>query len=147
MLRGVAGIGARFPFALLAVWLPVSPIGATEFNQVVAHVVDGDTFDLVDGTRIRVCGIDAPEDFEPGFQQSAAALEAIIQGRAVRCVQVGGGTVCDGRSKPTNGNRVVAQCFVNGKDIAEPMVDGGFACDWKKFSGGAYLSPGAKACP
>ena len=60
--------------------------------------------------------------------------------KTVRCIQVGQppGTVCDKRSKPTNRDRIVAQCFVDNHDIAEPMVKGGYACDWVKFSGGHY---------
>lgn len=136
--------GSILACALLA-W-PVASVGA-EFNQVVTHIVDGDTFDLADGTRIRVCGIDSPEDDEPGFHESAAALEAMIAGKSIRCVQVGAGTVCDGRSKPMSRERVVAQCFVDGQDIGVLMVKGGFACDWVRYSGGAYsASPGARRC-
>jgi endonuclease YncB( thermonuclease family) len=51
---------------------------------------------------------------------------------------MGEGTVCDGRSKPTSRDRVVAQCFLDKLDIAEEMVRSGTACDWPKFSGGHY---------
>jgi endonuclease YncB( thermonuclease family) len=121
---------------------------AAEFSLTVTNVIDGDTFDLSDGTRIRVCGIDAPEHDEAGFIEARAALEAIVGGKTVRCVQVDDGTVCDGRSKPTNNRRVVAQCYVDGNDIALPLVRNGFACDWVKFSGGHYSEPGSgKECP
>jgi micrococcal nuclease len=65
-------------------------------------------------------------------------MRALDEGRRVRCVQVGGGTPCDGRSRPTSGNRTVAQCFVGDLDIAAEMIRGGHACDWPKFSGGYY---------
>jgi endonuclease YncB( thermonuclease family) len=66
----------------------------------------------------------------------------------VRCVQVGNGTVCDGRSKPTNRDRVVAQCFVDDIDVAAVLVERGLACDWKTFSGAYYSRDGkGRACP
>lgn len=62
----------------------------------------------------------------------------LIAGRDVRCIRIGEGSVCDGRSKPTNNCRVVAQCFSEGSDIAGEMIAAGAACDWPKFSGGHY---------
>lgn len=69
----------------------------------------------------------------------------MIEGKLIRCVPVGQGTVCDGRSEPKSHGRTVAQCFVAGADIAARMVHAGQACDWRKFSGGAY--PGGAVCP
>lgn len=103
----------------------------------IDHVTDGDTFALA-GLNIRICGIDAPERGQPGADAATQALEALIGDRSVTCVPVGAGSVCDGRSETINRNRVVAQCFVDGSDIAAEMVQSGHACDWVKFSGGAY---------
>jgi hypothetical protein len=38
--------------------------------------------------------------------EAKAALTSLIGGKDVRCVQVGSGTPCDGRSRPTNRNRI-----------------------------------------
>ena len=38
----------------------------------------------------------------------------------------------------TSYDRIVAQCFVHGRDLAEEMVSAGQARDWVAFSGGAY---------
>ena len=118
---------------------------AAEFSGSVDKIADGDTFWICDATachKIRVCGINAPERGEPGYHESGEALRKLVEGKAVRCIQVGNGTPCDGRSKPTNYNRIVAQCFVDGADIAASMIEQGFACDWIKFSGGAYSNNG-----
>ena len=107
----------------------------------VGEIADGDTFTLCDGddcTKIRLCGIDAPERAETGAREATDALTTIISGKYVRCIPVGRGSVCDGRSKPTNSGRVVAQCYVDSTDIAAEMVKVGHACDWRKFSGGHY---------
>lgn len=136
---------------LVAIALWTSTASATEVSGSVDKIVDGDTFWLCEATichKIRVCGINAPERGDPGYRDSAAALEAIVKGRAIRCIQVGNGTPCDGRSKPFNRDRIVAQCFADGVDIAAPMVEQGFACDWVKFSGGRYSNGSSgKPCP
>ena len=130
--------------AVVLCWATVAAYAA-EFSGSVDKIADGDTFWVCDATachKIRLCGADAPEKGEPGYQPSAEALRRLVEGKVVRCIQVGNGTPCDGRSKPTNYDRIVAQCFVDGADIAVPMVEQGFACDWVKFSGGAYSKKG-----
>jgi endonuclease YncB( thermonuclease family) len=124
--------------------MPAVTYGA-ELSGSADKIADGDTFWICDWRachKIRLCGADAPEKGEPGYERSAQALRQLVDGKVVRCVQVGNGTPCDGRSKPTNYDRIVAQCFVEGTDIAVPMVEQGFACDWVKFSGGAYSQGG-----
>ncbi len=88
---------------------------AAEFSGLVDKIIDGDTLWVCEATachKIRVCGINAPEKGEPGYQKSGEALKRLVQGKPVHCIQVGNGTPCDGRSKPTNHDRIVAQCFV-----------------------------------
>jgi len=116
------------------------------------YVADGDTFDMAlpdHIVKVRICGIDAPESGEPGSKEAWSKLSALVHGKTVSCVQVNSapGTVCDGRSKTTNRDRIVAQCFVDGRDIASDLVQAGVACDWPKFSGGHYQRvPGARIC-
>jgi endonuclease YncB( thermonuclease family) len=62
----------------------------------------------------------------------------MIEGKTVHCLQVGEGTVCDGRSRPTSRDRIVAPRFLDRVDIAEQMTRSGTACDWPKFLGGRY---------
>lgn len=129
---------------ILAIW--AVPTLAADFTGSVTRIVDGDTFDI-GKTRIRVCGIDAPERGEAGYSEATAALRDIVQGQTVQCTQVGSGTACDGRSLPTNRGRIVAQCFVGSTDIADMLVEAGHACDWVKFSGGHYSRNSGKPCP
>lgn len=137
-MRSVAGlvvIAGLFP-AMFA-----DAVGAADIVGTVTKTVDGDTFDMRAGTgtvRIRFCGIDAPERGQPGGREATTALMRMIDGKQVRCVPVGQGTPCDGRSKPTNRDRIVAQCFLGDVDIAYEMVVARHACDWAKFSGGHY---------
>jgi endonuclease YncB( thermonuclease family) len=125
---------------VVALMLPL-PALATDYLGKVTSVVDGDTFTMESNSgkvRVRICGIDAPERGQPGYGQAAGVLANMIEGKIVHCLQVGEGTVCDGRSKPNNRDRVVAQCFIDKHDIAEEMARSGTACDWPKFSGGHY---------
>ncbi len=88
--------------------------------------------------RVRLCGIDAPDRRHRGYGEAKAALGALVVGRQVRCVVVGGGTPCDGRSKARVGKRVIGQCFAGQMDLAAEMVRRGHACDWPRYSGGWY---------
>ena len=130
----------RILIAIVAAFIASQAMAADYLGKVLA-VSDGDTFTMeADGgkVRVRICGIDAPERGQAGYGQAAGALSNMIEGKTVHCLQVGEGTVCDGRSKPTNRDRIVAQCFLDAVDIAEQMIRSGTACDWPKFSGGKY---------
>lgn len=97
----------------------------------VTHIVDGDTF-FIGKTRIRLCGIDAPVQGHPGYRLSAKYLQRMIEGKTVRCIPVGAGAACVGRSMPQTHNRRVAQCFLEWTDLADEMVKAGHAKDWRR---------------
>jgi endonuclease YncB( thermonuclease family) len=121
---------------------------AKEIAGVASRVIDGDTLYICDAAlceKIRICGINAPERREKGGREATSAMRAIAADNQIRCVPVGEGTVCDGRSKRTSRDRIVAQCFVGKFDIAELLVKQGYACDWAKFSGGYYSREGQGA--
>jgi endonuclease YncB( thermonuclease family) len=128
--------------------LSVKGASAADLIGTVESVKDGDDVRVCSEGRcvdIRLCGIDAPER----HKEKSGAREALVQltlGKRVRCVRVGEGSVCDGRSKATSRKRVVAQCFVDQEDVAGVMTKAGHACDWEKFSGGHYRRLGGKAC-
>jgi endonuclease YncB( thermonuclease family) len=136
---------------LIASRLFVISVRAAEFIDGAGKVVDGDTLWVCSNfecQKFRICGVNAPEVGEPGYAEARGALSNLVKGKTVRCVQVGGGTPCDGRSKPTNRDRIVAQCFADGSDVAKHLVEEGFACDWTKFSGAHYSQDGkGKICP
>src|SRR6266540_28802 len=89
---------------LLIFWTAgIAASHAAEFSGRAAAIPDGDDIELCDDsgscTRIRLCGIDAPEQGCPGYAEARAALRVLVEGKRVRCIQVGAGTVCDGRSR------------------------------------------------
>ena len=124
---------------------------ALELYGTADRIVDGDTLWVCDQAachKIRLCGVNAPEKGAGSYHDSKAALADLIKGKNVCCLQVSRGTPCDGRSKPINRDRIVAQCFVGDLDIAGALVASGLACDWVKFSGGVYArDANGKACP
>jgi endonuclease YncB( thermonuclease family) len=108
-----------------------------------AAIIDGDTIE-VSSRRIRLAGIDAPEDeircsrhgkpWNCG-DDSTAELRRLTEGREVGCVSI----YCDPHG------RYVAICLMDGRDIAEEMVRGGWAVDWPKYSNGRYAPVQAEA--
>lgn len=50
----------------------------------VRYVIDGDTFDIVGGERVRLLGVDTPERDECYYQESTEFVRLAIQDRSVR---------------------------------------------------------------
>ena len=79
-------------FAILAIALGAFVLvtrGNSKQNAVVARVIDGDTIELVDGTRVRLVQIDTPEKHVEcyGDQASALTRRLIPTGTHVRIEQ------------------------------------------------------------
>ncbi|MFC3208859.1 hypothetical protein [Aquamicrobium soli] len=95
----------------------------------------------VAGRRVMLCGVSfsKPASMEPLVREQARSS---FQNSEVDCVQVGGGTPCDGRSAPVFEGGPVVQCRgSDGSDIAQVLSESGYLCDVPAQSGGAY-----KAC-
>jgi endonuclease YncB( thermonuclease family) len=109
-----------------------------------ASVIDGDTLEI-DGTRIRVFGIDAPEsdqlcrDEDSNLyrcgQKASNALFDFIARRSVNCVEV----------DRDRYKRAVSVCTVGETDIADWLVRNGLALDWPQYSKGDYAAAEAEA--
>lgn len=125
------------------VWGASPPRPAEKPVQGNARVVDGDTIEI-DGVRIRLEGIDAPEAGQTCARRligrwacGAAATEALtrlLDGRQVHC---------DPRGLDKY-NRVLAVCFVDGRDINAWLVREGLAWAFVRYSQ-AYVAEEAAA--
>lgn len=101
-------------------------------------VTDGDSL-KIDGNRVRLWGIDAPElgqrcawrdqPFDCG-RAAKDQLGKLVAGGQVECEPVDRDRDRDGRT--------VARCTVDSRDLAAEMVRLGWALDYRKYSGGAY---------
>ena len=96
------------------------------------RVIDGDTLDL-NGQRIRIEGIDAPEAAQTctgkaGLwrcgQAATDKLIALTDGRQVTCT----GSQDDGRG------RIIARCQAGGTDLGAAMTQSGHAWAFRKYS-------------
>ncbi len=97
----------------------------------VAYVIDGDTFRLENGERIRIAGIDAPET-QPGQARCRAEIalgkaataraRTLLDGRTVTILRVG-------RSY----NRTVARVRLAGRDVGSDLVATGAARWWPRW--------------
>lgn len=87
------------------------------------RVVDGDTL-VVDGARIRIWGIDAPESNQDGGAEATAALSEIIQEQEVSFSEVD-----QDRYK-----RTVAVIYVDGVDVGREMIARGFAWHYARYT-------------
>lgn len=111
---------------MLALLLLCGPAAAAGTVSGPATVIDGDTIE-VQGTRINLYGIDAPEtaqrcetangqEYRCG-SKAAQALRARIGGGAVTCERREGGVP----------GRVTGICHVHGEDLSAWMVGQGLA--------------------
>jgi micrococcal nuclease len=92
------------------------------------YVIDGDTI-VINGTHIRLAGIDAPEMDQPWGKKAKFAMIALCKGKIVTA------EIQEGLSY----DRIVAKCSLpDGTDLSAALVEQGLALDWAKFSGGAY---------
>jgi micrococcal nuclease len=57
--------------------------GEIDETTVVSLVIDGDTFDVTSGDRIRLADIDAPEHYEEGYSESKNFLSELVHGKTV----------------------------------------------------------------
>lgn len=110
----------------------MSPV-ASETLMGPVNVIDGDTIEM-DGQRIRLHGIDAPErdqirtSIEKTIyncgQRASEKLSQYTEGRTLHC-----------KKKDTDRyRRIVAVCFVDGQDISELIVRDGYAVAYRRYS-------------
>lgn len=135
------------PFAATAalfcglMWTP--PAKADPGIAGRASVIDGDTIEI-QGTRIRLHGIDAPESAQTCErngkpwrcgQAAALALSDWLEAGPVACQPI----------ERDRYKRTVAKCAKGGQDVAGWLVTQGWAMDWPRYSGGAYTAAQGEA--
>jgi len=126
-------------------WLraAIEPAAAGTRLQGAAHVIDGDTLDI-QGTRIRLSGIDAPESKQTcqdaqgiPYDCGADATQALIRRTGTQTV------TCTGRDQDRYG-RIIATCSVGGADLGAFMVKSGHALAYRRYST-AYIGAEVRA--
>ena len=106
------------------------------------RVVDGDTI-VLNGEKIRFTGIDAPESYYRGKEQTCLINETIIHcgklSKEFLIKKIGTNKVtCQKEKKPDQYNRILAECFVNGESLSKFLVRTGYAFDYAVYSKKKY---------
>ncbi len=57
-----------------------------DYNMTVIQILDGDTFDLGNGDRVRMLGINTPESGRPYSEEATEALTTMILGKEIALV-------------------------------------------------------------
>ena len=98
----------------------------------IPRVVDGDTI-VIGEIRIRLHGIDAPEQQQrcsykgsawSCSREATSALKNMVNNRMVSC---------RGNKKDRYG-RLIAECFVSGRNLNDAMVRTGWAVAYRRYS-------------
>jgi micrococcal nuclease len=101
--------------------------GSNFFIGKCTGIADGDTIDASrDGAtiRIRLEGIDCPEQNQPFAEEAKAFTARLIAGKTVAIVE---------KEKDTYG-RTVARVFVDGRDVSVELLKAGLATHYKKYN-------------
>lgn len=113
--------------ALLACLTFSLPVAADTINGKVIGIVDGDTVDVLDASkvthRIRLAGIDAPEKSQAFGSRSTKHLSNLIFGK----------TVSVEWTKKDRDERAVGKILIDGKDANLAQVQAGMAWHFKKY--------------
>lgn len=96
------------------------PPAAGAAAGVVARVIDGDTVEMADGSRVRLIGIDTPESGECGYQEASDRLASLVAGRTAVLVP---GAVDDTDSY----GRLLRYVEIDGGDAGEVLLREGLA--------------------
>lgn len=98
-----------------------------------ATIVDGDTLSI-SGVRIRLFGVDAPEQHQPCYDSNGASwacgvkateeLHQLTSGREVACATRGSDKY----------GRLIAKCAVGGADLGARLVASGLAVAYRRYA-------------
>lgn len=127
-------VGSRIAAALLSIAVLAGGGGAATAEDLSGPAVtmDGDTIEM-DGERVRLHGIDAPEKNQTCLagglpwacgRGAQMFLAAATERRTVHCLG----------SKRDRYGRLIAVCFVDGRDINAEMVRQGWAVAYRQYA-------------
>ncbi len=100
---------------------------ATSVSATSIKVRDADTI-VVDGTPVRLQGVDAPELKTRAGKDARRWMVNYLAGKEVHCDLTG----------ERSYDRWIGVCYVDGVDIGGAVIEAGRALDCKRYSGGRY---------
>lgn len=130
-----------WPLAIVAAALPVCPAAAQTVSGS-AGVVDGDTLD-VNGRKVRLFGIDAPEARQTCDRDGEAWACGEESANQLRTLIGESRADCSGSEVDQYG-RLVAVCWAGSLELNKTMVAYGWATAFRKYSS-AYVADEVRA--
>jgi endonuclease YncB( thermonuclease family) len=102
--------------------------GEVDKTSTVTRVIDGDTFDISNGERIRLADVDAPEYYESGYSQAKDYLVSLIDEKTIY-LDIDDIYTYDYSGK---GDRLVCVAYVDYDsthlmNVNKALLDGGYA--------------------
>ena len=122
LLAGAVLLGVAALHAALAL--------AQEYQRGPARVIDGDTFVLRDGQRVRVAGLDTPERGHRARCPREQALAVRATERA-RALLADGFTLLPARSRDKYGRLLASVVLPDGRDFAAVLIDEGLGASYR----------------
>lgn len=117
--------------SLLVALLP--PTSALADSVGPLTVIDGDTFEI-DGTRVRLFGVDAPEHDQTCTDATGASWDCGAWVIAQVTALYGGANATCTRIETDRYGREVSRCRVNGNDLGEALVIAGLATAYREYA-------------
>ena len=103
-----------------------------DYSMTVASVVDGDTFYLGNGDKVRMLGINTPESGRPYAQEATDFLTNMILGKEVTLVN-------DSKNGDSDSyGRLLAHVYVNDTFVNYEIIKAGYAF-WYPYTSGTDL--------
>ena len=103
-----------------------------DYNMTVTEVVDGDTFYLGNGDKVRMLGINTPESGRPYAQEATGFLTNMILGKEVTLVN-------DSKNGDSDSyGRLLAHVYVNDTFVNYEIIKAGYAF-WYPYTSGTDL--------
>ncbi len=88
-------------------------------KNIVTHIVDGDTFDIASGERVRMIGIDTPERGKHFYKEASVRLAELIDGKEV--------TLTKDISETDRYGRLLRHVYYDDVWINKQMIEEGYA--------------------
>jgi len=88
-------------------------------QALVVRVIDGDTIELQDGSRVRYLGIDTPETGEPYYSEATARNKELVEGKVVNLQK--------GKRDRDEYDRLLRYVYVDGVFVNAELVAQGYA--------------------
>lgn len=97
------------------------------FADKVVEVIDGDTFVLLNGERVRMIGINAPEKSDIFGSEATTYLSRLILNKEISLLSDN-----IGKERDRYG-RLLRYVFLDSVDVNKKMIDDGFAFAYLKY--------------